>query len=244
MICRRLGATSRLRRGLDLALPETGNNDVVFALEDIVVVDAVRVVLGPADGSHGGAVKAESHRLAPTVGTVAGGPVDGLVIEENHVTFFRRDGDGFELVGMILVGREVGGSVGAEDMHQGAVLMAARHDTQGSALQRCIVEMEKTIDEVGAVVRVEWIILVHRERSALFRWFAMQYGVVPLDGTSNKVLHTACEAGMKKRPAPSGGVEVRVMHEYGLRRLAFLLGQIAFPPGARSSRLSPRPTLR
>ena len=118
------------------------------------MVDAVRVVLGPADGLHGGAVKAESHRLAPTFGAVAVGPVDGLVTEENHVTFFRRDGDRFELVGMILVGREVGGSVGAEDMHQGAVFMAAGHQAQGSALQRCIIEMEKTIDEVGTVVRV------------------------------------------------------------------------------------------
>ena len=88
------------------------------------MVDAVRVVLGPADGLHGGAVKAESHRLAPTFGAVGGGPVDGLVTEENHVTFLRRYSDGFELVGMILVGREVGGSVGAEDMYQGADLMA------------------------------------------------------------------------------------------------------------------------
>ena len=53
-------------------------------------------------------VKAESHGLAPTVGAVALGPVDGLIIEENHVTFFRWDGDGFELVGMVLIGREVG----------------------------------------------------------------------------------------------------------------------------------------
>ena len=74
---------------------------------------------------------------------------------------------------------------------------------------------------------------MHGEGSALLRWFAMQDGVVPLDRGSDKVLHTACKAGMKKRPAPSGGVEVRVVHEDGkdLRRLAFLLGQIAVPPG-------------
>ena len=158
--------------------------------------------------------------------------MDGLVAEEDDIALIGRDGGRVELVGVVLVGGQVRGGLRAQDVLQGAEQVAAGNHAQGAAFKGRIVEVEEAVDEIGSVVRVEGIVLVHGERRAFFRWFGVQHGVVPLHIGPHQLLDAGDQTGVEDDPAPGRRIVVRVVEEYRLGVEALVLGQVAVAPGA------------
>ena len=107
--------------------------------DDRVVVGLIRVF---ADRMHLRGVIAVADASPPIAGTIHVRPVDEEVAEEDDVPRLGRYLDRFDEVRMILFRWQMGCGVLPGVVLERAVFMAARHDTEATALGRRVIEVE------------------------------------------------------------------------------------------------------
>ena len=95
----------------------------------------------------------------------------------------------------------------------------------------------------GPLVRVERIVLVHRERRAHLRSLGVQHGVVVLHAGAEQIRHRADERVIGDGAEELGGIPGKIAENVQSRTLVFLGGHIGLTPWPFPSRTLRGPLL-